>query len=60
MELKKDRRCYTDVCINGNWFHHDHCTTTAYMLKGGAECLLELARPPETESELVELIKEQF
>lgn len=60
MELKKDRRCYTDVCINGKWFHYDHCTTTAYMLKGGAECLLELVRPPETESELVQLIKEQF
>ncbi|WP_306302213.1 hypothetical protein [Shewanella marina] len=36
MELKQDPRCYSDVCVNGKWFHYDHCTTNAYMLKGGA------------------------
>ncbi|NTJ36892.1 hypothetical protein HQK29_01545 [Vibrio vulnificus] len=33
MELKQDPRCYTDVCIEGKWYHYDHCGTTAYMLK---------------------------
>lgn len=59
MELKKDPRCYTDVCIDGRWFHHDHCTTRVYMLKGGAECELELAKTPSTEDELVHLINQQ-
>lgn len=60
MELKKDPRCYTDVCINGKWFHHDHCTTSVYMLKGGASQEIELARTPDTEVELVELINARF
>ena len=41
MELKKDPRCYTDVCVGGKWFHHDHCTSKAYMLKGGADVSVE-------------------
>lgn len=56
MELKQDPKCYTDVCINGKWFHHDHCTTTVYMLKGGASPSIELAKMPTTENELVEMI----
>lgn len=60
MELKKDPRCYTDVCVNGKWFHHDHCTTSAYMLRGGASQEIELAKMPETEGELVELITARF
>lgn len=60
MELKKDPRCYTDVCVNGKWFHHDHCTSSAYMLKGGASCEVELKKTPETESELIKLITDQF
>jgi hypothetical protein len=56
MELIQDTRCYTDVCVNGKWFHHDHCTTTAYMLKGGASSSIELAKMPTTESELVDLL----
>ncbi|PSV27021.1 MULTISPECIES: hypothetical protein [unclassified Photobacterium] len=58
MKLRKDKRCYTDLCINGKWFHHDHCTNTAYMLKGGDSPLLELARIPQTESELIGLLEE--
>ncbi|WP_159652656.1 hypothetical protein [Vibrio atypicus] len=60
MELKKDSRCYTDVCINGKWFHHDHLTSTVYMLKGGADCKVELSKTPETEAELIDLISSQF
>ncbi|MGF1793311.1 hypothetical protein L4D21_22220 [Photobacterium profundum] len=56
MELIQDTRCYTNVCVNGKWFHHDHCTTTAYMLKGGASANIELAKMPTTESELVALL----
>jgi len=57
MELKQDPRCYTDVCIDGKWFHHDHCTKSAYMLKGGASCAVDLKKMPETENELIELIQ---
>ncbi|NVD07984.1 hypothetical protein FCU94_13915 [Vibrio sp. JPW-9-11-11] len=60
MELKQDSRCYTDVCVDGKWFHHDHGTTQAYMLKGGAHCSIELNKLPLTESELIELINAQL
>ncbi|WP_047042068.1 hypothetical protein [Vibrio mexicanus] len=56
MELKQDPRCYTDVCVNGKWYHHDHCTTTAYMLRGGSSSHVELAKMPSTESELIDLL----
>lgn len=56
MELKKDTRCYTDVCIDGKWFHYGHCTTTAYMLKGGVPVYIELNKVPENENELIELL----
>lgn len=58
MELKQDPRCYSDVCVNGKWFHYDHCTTNAYMLKGGASPLFELAKMPTTENELIDLLSE--
>ena len=57
MELKQDPRCYTDVCVDGKWFHYDHCGTRAYMLKGGASAVIELARKPSTEGELVEMLQ---
>lgn len=57
MELKKDPRCYTDVCVDGLWFHYDHCGTKAYILRGGASPEVELAKEPETEGELIELLK---
>ncbi|MDS1802667.1 hypothetical protein [Vibrio vulnificus] len=44
MELKQDPRCYTDVCIEGKWYHYDHCGTTAYMLKGGCSEEIQLSR----------------
>ncbi|ENK2093236.1 hypothetical protein AB3A53_002055 [Vibrio vulnificus] len=56
MELKQDPRCYTDVCIEGKWYHYDHCGTTAYMLKGGCSEEIQLSREPSTESELIELL----
>ncbi|MEZ8386957.1 hypothetical protein AB6C98_25185 [Vibrio splendidus] len=57
MELKQDPRCYTDVCVDGKWFHYDHCGTRSYMLKGGASAVIELAKEPATEGELVEMLQ---
>lgn len=57
MELLKDPRCYTDVCLNGKWFHHDHCTPTVYMLKGGNPVYFNLPKIPETESELEDMVR---
>lgn len=56
MELKKDKRCYTDVCLSGKWFHYDHCTANVFMLRGGSPSYFELAHVPETESELISLL----
>lgn len=58
MDLLKNPKCYTDICIDGVWFHHDHCTTTAYMLSGGSSPQVDLAREPQTEEELVEMLTE--
>ncbi|WP_394247028.1 hypothetical protein [Vibrio profundi] len=57
MELKQDPRCYTDVCVNGKWFHYDHCGTTAYMLKGGSSAEFELSKEPQTENELISMLE---
>ena len=57
MELKKDPRCYTDVCINGKWYHHDHGSRQVYMLMGGAAPSLELAYVPDSEEELIEMLQ---
>lgn len=57
MNLIRDPRCYTDVCIDGVWFHYDHCSTKAYKLSGGNSPYVDLAREPQTEEELVELLK---
>lgn len=57
MELKQDPRCYTDVCIDGLWYHYDHCGTTAYTLSGGASPQIQLAPEPKTEEELIELLQ---
>lgn len=56
MELIQDPRCYTDICIDGKWFHHDHCTDTAYMLWGGTSPHIQLDKTPKTESELIDLL----
>ncbi|MGY5451668.1 hypothetical protein ACVFI8_12090 [Agarivorans sp. MS3-6] len=56
MELIQDPRCYTDVCIDGQWFHYDHCGTSAYMLKGGVSAGIELEKIPATENELIALL----
>ncbi|WP_117232588.1 hypothetical protein [Vibrio maerlii] len=58
MELKRDPKCYTDVCIDGKWFHYDHCSTHAYMLRGGASVEMKLERVPITESELIDLLSD--
>lgn len=57
MELKQDPRCYTDVCVNGLWYHYDHCGTKAYILRGGAAPEVELEREPRTEDELISLLE---
>lgn len=56
MNLVRDPRCYTDVCINGIWFHYDHCGTVAYQLCGGASPQVDLAKEPETEEELIGML----
>ncbi|WP_153448785.1 hypothetical protein [Vibrio algicola] len=56
MELKPCEKCYTDLCLDGKWFHHDHLTTKAYMLKGGNYQAVELSKVPVTEDELVSLL----
>ncbi|WED29227.1 hypothetical protein L3V77_17505 [Vibrio sp. DW001] len=57
MELKQDPRCYTDVCVNGLWYHYDHCGIKAYVLRGGASPEIMLEREPKTENELVLMLK---
>ncbi|MEZ9914138.1 hypothetical protein BCS93_11790 [Vibrio breoganii] len=57
MELKQDPRCYTDVCVNGLWYHYDHCGTKAYVLKGGTSPSVDFHKEPKTEDELVDMIK---
>jgi hypothetical protein len=42
--------------VDGKWFHHDHGTDSAYMLKGGAAPDISLQKVPETEEELIELL----
>ncbi|BBQ32461.1 hypothetical protein WP2W18E01_40430 [Aeromonas caviae] len=58
MELKRDPRCYTDVCIDGKWYHYDHCSTHVYMLMGGAAPSLQLAHEPGSEEELVAMLRQ--
>lgn len=55
--LKQDPRCYTDVCVNGRWFHYDHCGTKAYMLKGGASPEIDLGREPTSENDLIDMLQ---
>lgn len=58
MELKRGPRCYTDVCIDGQWYHYDHCSTNVYMLMGGAAPSLQLAYEPSSEEELIEMLQQ--
>lgn len=44
--------CYTDLCINGKWFHYDHGESSVFMLNGGAPLTFELESLPTTEDEL--------
>ncbi|QLE84775.1 MULTISPECIES: hypothetical protein [Shewanella] len=44
--------CYTDLCINGKWFHYDHGELSVFMLNGGSPLTFELERAPQTEDEL--------
>ncbi|MBR9727033.1 hypothetical protein ACFOD0_00410 [Shewanella intestini] len=60
MELKQCPKCYTDICVNGKWFHHDHLTTNAYMLNGSEPINVELAKVPTTENELINMLNSQF
>ena len=58
MTLLRNPKCYTDVCINGKWFHYVHCGTTVYMLKGGASAEFNLDSEPVTEGDLINQIKQ--
>ncbi|RTR38370.1 hypothetical protein EKG38_12665 [Shewanella canadensis] len=44
--------CYTDLCINGKWFHYDHGESSVFMLNGGDPLTFELETLPTTEDEL--------
>ncbi|MFC1503323.1 hypothetical protein ACFL53_03080 [Pseudomonadota bacterium] len=44
--------CYTDLCVNGKWFHYDHGDTSVFMLNGGSPITFELGAQPTTEAEL--------
>ncbi|MGF1759275.1 hypothetical protein L4D76_15295 [Photobacterium sagamiensis] len=57
MELKQDTKCYTDVCVNGFWYHYDHCGTKVYILRGGASPEIQLATEPKTEGELIIMLE---
>lgn len=57
MELLRNPRCYTDVFVDGKWYHYDHCGSKVYMLAGGASPEFNLACEPGTEEELIELIQ---
>lgn len=50
MKLHMEEKCYTDICLLGKWFHHDHGGTTAYMLGSREE--FELGFIPTTEEAL--------
>ena len=50
MKLLMQPKCYTDLCLHGKWFHHDHGETSAYML--GSRLIFELGMMPTTEEEL--------
>lgn len=58
MKLKQDPRCYTDLCIDGYWYHYDHCGTSVYQLRGGHSPSIELEEEPKTEEELIQLIRQ--
>ncbi|GIU41526.1 hypothetical protein TUM4438_06020 [Shewanella sairae] len=44
--------CYTDLCVNGKWFHYDHGENSVFMLNGSAPVTFELNSLPKTEGEL--------
>lgn len=58
MELKPCEKCYTDLCLDGKWYHHDHLTDKAYVLNGGSSLLINLSKVPQTEDELVSLLSD--
>lgn len=50
MKLLMEEKCYTDICLHGKWFHHDHGDTNAYML--GSREIFEFGKMPTTDEEL--------
>ena len=50
MKLHMEDKCYTDICLHGKWFHHDHGGTNAYML--GSREIFEFGKMPTTDEEL--------
>lgn len=61
MELQAN--CYTDLCVNGKWFHYDHGERSVFMLNGGCPLTFELDSLPTTEAELeahLNIISDQF
>lgn len=58
MDLLKNPRCYTDVCVEGYWFHYDHCGTSVYRLRGSDPQEFQLSKEPNTEEELFGMLKD--
>ena len=50
MKLHMEPKCYTDICLHGKWFHHDHGGSSAYML--GSREIFDLGMMPTTDEEL--------
>ena len=50
MKLLMQPKCYTDICLHGKCFHHDHRETSAYML--GSRLIFDLGMMPTTDEEL--------
>ncbi|WP_144212482.1 hypothetical protein [Shewanella donghaensis] len=44
--------CYTELCINGRWFHYNHDKKSVFMLNGSNPLSFELEIAPTTEEEL--------
>ncbi len=50
--------CYTDLCVDGKWFHYDHGDNEVFMLAGACPVTFELASQPATEAELEQHLQE--
>ncbi|MCE2570245.1 hypothetical protein [Motilimonas eburnea] len=50
--------CYTDMCVNGKWFHYDHGESEVYMLNAGSPITFKINAVPNTEEELEHALRQ--